>query len=86
MLTIVNDFYHHFTKHIPCEQKFSAEVTQNIQEIHTVLTHTSLVHSILLLTDITSTNKTNLFSLTQNRFISIQVVTLTYLLHILACT
>ena len=78
--------YLHFIKHVSWEQKISAKVTQNIHEIHTVLTHMSHVHSILLLTNITSTNKPHLFSLTQNRFILIHVVTLTYLLHVSACT
>jgi len=65
MLTIVYDFYLHFIKHISCEQKFSARVTQNVHEIHGVITHTSHAHSILLLTNITSTNKSHLISLTQ---------------------
>jgi len=73
-------------KTLSCEQKFSAKVTQNVHEIHTVLTYTSHVHSILLLTNITSTNKPHLFSLTKNRFILTQVVNLTYLLYVSACT
>ena len=41
------------------------KLQKNVHEIHTVLAHTSHVHSILLLTNITSTNKPHLFSLTQ---------------------
>jgi hypothetical protein len=88
MLTSVYDFHLHFTKHISREQKFSAKVTQNIYEIHTVVTHISPVYTVLLLMNIVSIKKSHLrvFSLTQNRFILIQVVALTYMLHVSACT